>query len=407
MRDVFVVAGGSMSQRGLVESARSLGYEVCVIDGSPSAPLLATAEHAVHQSFADVGGVLESLREQELEPVAIATMGSDQAVLPTAQLADRLGLPGLSLQTAQAVSDKRRMRAAFEANGVPCAAGLEADNLDGLVSAWENLGPPLVVKPVDGSAQRGVTRVDSPGELAAAFERARKASRQGVVVAERYLEGEEYTINGFCLDGEYFAVTVTLRRLHDPPPLGVCIAHVYPSGLPASLERAGFDVARAASHAVGLESGPSYVQVRLDGSTFSVIEVGARLGGGKDAELAQLVTGFDGVTAALKGALGTLTRDDLLADPAAQVAPHGQVRFVVAPPGRIVRLDSSPALALDGVHEAGFYWPEGGVLPPLRSGAERLGYVLVTADSPAQLEERTRLALATLDVEIAHEEAFV
>ena len=59
------------------------------------------------------------------------------------------------------------------------------------------------------------------------------------------------------------------------------------------------------------------------------------------------------------------------------------------------------------MHEAGFYWPEGGVLPPLRSGAERLGYVLVTGDSPAQLEERTRLALATLDVEIAHEEAFV
>src|SRR5439155_1380230 len=236
------------SQLGLLEQAHALGHEVCVVDGSPDAPLLADADHRIVRSFADVGGVLADLEAEGIEPVAIATMGSDQAVLPTAQLADRLGLSGLSLHTAHAVSDKRRMREAFEADGVPCAAGREADDLDGLTRAWEELGPPLVVKPVDGSAQRGVTRVDSRGEL---------------------------------------------------------------------------------------------------------------------------VTGFDGVTAAVKGALGTLTRDDLLTR-SPPVAPHGQVRFVVAPPGRIVRLDPSPVLALDGVHEAGFYWPEGGVLPPLRSGAERL-----------------------------------
>ena len=41
-------------------------------------------------------------------------MGSDQAVQPTARLAHALGLPGLSLGTAEAVSDKRRMRAALQ-----------------------------------------------------------------------------------------------------------------------------------------------------------------------------------------------------------------------------------------------------------------------------------------------------
>ena len=41
-------------------------------------------------------------------------MGSDQAVLPTARLAERLGLPGLPLETARTVADKRRMRKAFD-----------------------------------------------------------------------------------------------------------------------------------------------------------------------------------------------------------------------------------------------------------------------------------------------------
>jgi biotin carboxylase len=143
------------------------------------------------------------------------------------------------------------------------------------------------------------------------------------------------------------------------------------------------------------------VQVRVGGADASVIEVGARLGGGKDAELAKLVTGFDAIRANVLWALGRLTRDDLArGEPSAAC---GQVRFVVAPPGRIARLDASPALALDGVHEAGFYWRAGMVLPPLTSGAERLGYLVVTATDKAELDTRTDRALAALDVAIVAE----
>ena len=193
-------------------------------------------------------------------------------------------------------------------------------------------------------------------------------------------------------------MTVTQRRLHPPPPLGVCIAHRYPSRLSAEAERELFDLAHRVSRAVGIANGPSYVQVR-----DAVIEVGARLGGGKDAELAKLVTGFDAIRANVLWSLGQLTRADL--EPGEPVAPAGQVRFVVAPPGRIVRLDAAPALALDGVHEAGFYWHEGMTLPPLTSGAERLGYLVVTASDEAELDDRTDRALAALDVEIAVERA--
>ena len=76
---------------------------------------------------------------------------------------------------------------------------------------------------------------------------------------------------------------------------------------------------------------------------------------------------------------------------------------MVSPPGRIVRLDASPALALDGVHEAGFYWREGMVLPPLTSGAERLGYLVLTAAGEDELDDLTDRALRALDVEIAIE----
>jgi hypothetical protein len=80
---------------------------------------------------------------------------------------------------------------------------------------------------------------------------------------------------------------------------------------------------------------------------------------------------------------------------------------VVAPPGRIRRLDASPALALDGVHEAGFYWREGMVLPRLTSGAERLGYLVLTASGETELEALTDHALRALEVEIVADRALV
>jgi hypothetical protein len=141
-----------------------------------------------------------------------------------------------------------------------------------------------------------------------------------------------------------------------------------------------------------------------DGQPWA-IEVGARLGGGKDAELAKLVTGFDAIRANVLWALGELRRNDLgRGEPE---APCGLVRFVVAPPGLIVRLDATSALALDGVHEAGFYWRKGMTLPPLTSGAERLGYLLLTATDEDALDALTERALEALDVEIAVESALV
>jgi biotin carboxylase len=397
MPSAFVLTGGSRSQLGLLEQARALGHEVAVVDGSDRAPLLADADHAIVRSFTDVNGVIGDLEARGIEPVAVATMGSDQAVLPTAQLAERLGLPGLPVGTARTVADKRRMRAAFERAKVRCPKGREAASFEEAEQAFHQLGAPVVVKPVDGSAQRGVTEVRAEGELAPAVDRALAASKTGAIVLEQYLDGDEFTVNGFLLEGDYFPMSVTRRLLHPPPPLGVCIAHRYPSGLVR--EERIFAFAHAASRAVGLETGPSYVQIRIrDGQPWA-IEVGARLGGGKDAELAKLVTGFDAIRANVLWALAELRREDL--GHGEPQAPVGQVRFVVREPGHIVRLDTAPALALDGVHEAGWYWREGMTLPPMTSGAERLGYLLLTAQDEDELDELTERALAALDIEIS------
>ncbi|HZJ70809.1 MAG TPA: hypothetical protein VFF36_07755, partial [Planctomycetota bacterium] len=165
-------------------------------------------------------------------------------------------------------------------------------------------------------------------------------SQLGLLEQARALGHEVCVVDGsdrapLLAEGDYFPMSVTQRLLYPPPPLGVCIAHRYPSGL-AKEERI-FEFAHAASRAVGLKTGPSYVQIRVQDGQPWAIEVGARLGGGKDAELAKLVTGFDAIRANVLWALGELRREDL--GHGEPQAPVGQVRFVVHEPGHIVRLD--------------------------------------------------------------------
>jgi hypothetical protein len=365
------------------------------VDCSESAPLLAEADHRIVRSFTEVDRVLADLEAQGIEPAAVATMGSDQAVLPTARLAERLGLPGLPLETARTVADKRRMRKAFDKARVRCPRGREASVFEEAEQAFHELGAPVVVKPVDGSAQRGVTEVRGEGELAPAFDRALAASRTGAVVLEQYLDGDEYTVNGFLLEGEYFPMSVTRRLLHPPPPLGVCISHRYPSLLrtrTSCSRRRTPRAARSGSDRAFLR--PGRVQDGVPGSSKSAHGSAAE---GRRAR--QLVTGFDAVRANVLWALGEPPGDLERAEPvraAARSASSSPSR-----PDRPPRRNGGPGV--DGVHEAGFYWREGMTLPPLTSGAERLGYLLVSADDEDELDARTSRALEALDVEIAVE----
>ena len=398
MDDVLVVVGGSRSQSSLLEVAAARGARTCVVDGSASAPLLEESAHGIVLDFHDTAAVVAEIRRRRLRPIGVVTMGSDAAVIPTARLCEAFDLPGLRPTAAEAAHDKRAMRAAFAAatDPVPHAAGRVAASRLELGAAFAAVDGPIVVKPVDGSGQRGVSRVDREEQLDAAWTAAAGASRRGAVLWERLLLGEEYTFNAFAVAGRWHEVTLTRRPTWPGPPMGVARAHQWPSGLPPRRERLAWDAARRAAVAVGIADGPAYGQLRVHDGEVTVIEVAARLGGGKDAELAALVTGVELVPAVVDLALGRL-------DPAhleRRATPHrvGEVVFTRTHPGVVEHLDATTARSLPGACDVSFYYGVGSAYPPFESGAGRLGYLIATAGNAAELAARSRAIEAAIEV---------
>ena len=146
-------------------------------------------------------------------------------------------------------------------------------------------------------------------------------------------------------------------------------------------------VAESAVAALGIENGPTYTQLRIGPEGPQVIEVAARLGGGHDAELAQLALGVDLNGLALQAALG-----ESIWSAALNAVPQvgGAVaRFLVPPEGVLQEVEGTEeARAVEGVQDVRIYREPGHVFGPFRRGADRAGAVLATGDSRAEALER-------------------
>ena len=376
----LLVLGAGPAQLGLLRSARSRGLAPVVCDQDPDALGLAFADRHAIVSTEDEAAVEEVARAERV--AGLVAPGNDWPVAIAARVAARLRLPHpLAPDVAEVAVSKLRQRERYDEHGVPQPAWRVVSGADTEV----DVPLPCVVKPPDRQGQVAISVVSEPGELRPALEAAISASRGGQALVEELVDGPEVTVNGFSVGGEFRALTVTDRVTAQPPAFGVALAHAWPSV--EAVEEA-VAAARAAAEAVGVREGPTYTQVRIGADGPRVIELAARLGGGHDAELCEAALGIDLNALTLAAALGRS-----VSIPPARPAGGACVQFLVAPVGRLAGVEGvKEALELEGVLDAVPYRPPGWRFAPLRSGADRAGFVLARGDSRADAIERAARA---------------
>jgi biotin carboxylase len=379
-----LVVGAGPGQLGLLAAARARGIPVVVCDRDEQAIGLRLAERHALVSTEDEAGIELVAREEEV--AGLIAPGIDRPVAILARIAARLGLPHpLDPETAEIAVSKVLQRERFDATGVPQPRWEVVDAPDATVA----LELPLVVKPPDQQGQVAISVVSSQDELGPAIDAAIAASAKGQALVEELVDGPEVTVNAFSIGGVFHALTVTDRLTADPPAFGVALAHVWPSELDVG---AVVEVARAAAEAVGVREGPTYTQLRVGADGPKVMELAARLGGGHDAELCEVALRIDLNALVLAGALGRP-----VSVPQARPAGGACVRFLVAPPGRLVSVEGiREALEVPGVVDAVPYRPPGWEFGILRTGHDRAGFVLAHGESRAEALARAEEAAARI-----------
>jgi biotin carboxylase len=398
MRDRRVaIVGCGFPQLGLIRAARSLGLFVVGLDANRAAIGADLCHDFVNVSTGDVDAVAAAARACKAS--GITTCGSELALTTTVRASELLGLPFYGdSATVRRCQSKDLMREAYRAGGAPIPSFVVAqswEEVDGFVS---DKGLPVILKPATGWGQRGVSKVENRGELLPAYERARAASASGVVLAEEFVDGREFSVNAYTVDGETSVYSVTERIItHYPDPPGITFAEWYPSGLSKPDEDAAVRAALLGIRALGIQRGPTYTQLRMGPRGPALVETAYRLGGGLDPDVALLASGVS----LFRKILGVaLDRPDWERCGAEAEAHGGAIgRFLVGRPGRVERISGlDAARTMPGVVAAEAYVPVGGRVQPLTDGSKRAGHVLAFGRDRMQAEERARSAAEMIEI---------
>ena len=383
--------GASVSQLPAIRYARSSGYRVIAVDGDPSAVGFSGADVCVNVDFTDVESVLAAVRTFGVE--GVLAVSSDRAVLPAAEIAHALGLPGIGVDVARAMTDKTVMRALLGAAEVPQPQHAVLTRESDVRAVAETIPLPAVLKPADSGGQRGLFLIEEPADVVQRLGETLSFSQSGRALLEEYMDGTE--LNGIMVvrGGEPRLLTLSDRLR--PPGIGFGVGwiHLYPSALEQDVADRARDVAFAAVRALGLRDGIAFPQLIADRSDVRLVEIAARIAAGQMADLVRFGTGIELFDIAIAQALGRPVCDELVT-PASQ-RPIA-IRFLTARPG-VLPLGTVAAIeGLDAMRSspsvlgAALYFDAGATITPVQVDADRRGYVIATA-------ETTEAALALAD----------
>jgi biotin carboxylase len=397
---LFVGAG--RHQRRAIAQARDRGLRVVAVDRNPDAPGLALADVPEVVDFVDVDAVEEVARRREVD--GALTISADRAVPVVAAVTERLGLPSIGTDVAHRMTHKIAMRRTLAEEGIPQPAFAAVRNLAEGRAAIAAVGLPAVLKPVDSGGQRGLFRIEAPGDLESHLHSALAESPAREAILEEFVDGTE--MNGIVVarGGETRLLTLSDRLRPAGVGFGVGWIHVYPASIHSDQLALAERTAERAVAALGLRDGIAFPQLiaTADGQV-STVEVAARIPGGQMADLVRHAVGVDLVELALRFALGEEVPDEVALPRFSQPLA---IRFLTAAPGplptgRVKRVGPLDAvLACDGVVQAETYLAEGETIRPVRLDGDRRGYVIATAATSIEALARAEAAAHLVEVDV-------
>ncbi len=119
-------------------------------------------------------------------------------VLLAARMRERFGIPGMTTDAVLGFRDKQIMKERVRAAGVRTPRSKRASDERTLREAAEEIGYPLIVKPISGAGSADTFRASNPRELETAISGVRHVAE---VSCEEFIEGEEFTFDTIAIDG--------------------------------------------------------------------------------------------------------------------------------------------------------------------------------------------------------------
>jgi len=301
-----------------------------------------------------------------------------------ALIAERLKLNGIDPKSASNARNKYKMREIFHKNNLPGPKFALVTTLDELQSVKNNFVYPNILKPINMSGSRGVARNNTPQELLDNFSELTTISplfgvkKESSYLIESFLSGEEFSVESVTFHGLTNVVSIT-KKIVSGGKYFVETGHVSPAQISDVIYQKITQVTSRGLAALGIDNAVSHTEIKIEGSTVSIVEIAARLGGDHIPELVMKSSGVDLWQCAIAIALNEKphflhSRND-----------YAGIVFITAKEGIVSSFKLKDINQNVDIEEVHTNIKPGDKVGSLTCSSDRLGYIIITGKDYASI----------------------
>jgi phosphoribosylamine-glycine ligase len=366
----------------MIRAVKRMKHKAFVVGNDRQQPGIQEADLNLITEDNNVEKVIEFSKKHVID--GIVPVPVDRPLIWQAEVADKL-------EVAKRFRHKYLMKRCLEESCVKTAKGIMFSKESFCFDLIRNFQFPLIVKPIDGYASRGVVRVDNHGSLIDHIEEASSFSSDNSFIIEEFIDGKEYNAEGVCYNNEVYVYAI-VEKIRDPFPRTIEMGHIIPPDINDFEEQLIINAVSQAQKALGMNVGAFNAEVKIFNNEAYIIEVNGRLAG--DFIVSHLIkptTGQDMEEELIKAVLNIQPQKA-----EREYVRYGIIRFFnLEPKKKIKRIDSFP---ISEDYSTDLIWTklffkEGDEIPEVRHMGHRSGFVILLSDSRKQLMERCNEAI--------------
>jgi biotin carboxylase len=350
----------------------------------------------------------------EMCPLDAVVGVDDQGLLTAALASERLGLPANPASAVAATRNKADLRRLLDVGEVhqPRFEVVTRDrtfSAGDVVAAASRIGYPVVIKPSNQAASRGVIRADDEEGARAAARRidamlSGDGDSEAALLVESFVPGDEIAIEAILSDGRLEVLAVFDKPNPLDGPFFEETIYVTPSRYSPRVIRASARVVEQACQAIGLVDGPVHGEVRLRQAPESaedvipvLIEVAARTIGGRCAQTLSFSRGRSLEAIVLEHAI----RRGSAKSAHRTLGASGVMMLPIPSSGRLIAVNGRErALDVTGITGLEIAVAQGKSIRMLPEGNRYLGFLFARGNTAGDVESALRRAHAELEIVI-------
>lgn len=384
MNKRLLIIGAGREQIPAYQIAKKMDLSVVGTDRNSEAPAFEYADEKLICSTRDAELTLETVLEYSKKKSIDGVMTIANDVPYTVSLvAQKLGLPGIPLKSAEFAKNKILMKTQFQKYDVPTSRFDVIDSEDKLFKKISNKKFPLILKPSDGRGSRGVLYLENTTDLKWAYKYASYYSENKKLILEEYAHGDQLSVEGIFVEEKYHPISFSDRNynnLMSTKPYIVEDGGVIPTKYDEDICRKCSRVVENAARSLGIKFGSVKADIVLSDDNPMIIELAARLSGNYLAtHHIPMAYGVDIVSAVINLSLGNeINKNDLIP----KIKKYIGVRYFFPKPGIIKTIEGMEEVkSLEYVKMLEFFRNIGEVQSVIAGHVDRAGTIICEGGS--------------------------